>query len=69
MAMTNARTDEAWNHTSAVLAMLHNVNRGQNQSPATPADFHPGSKRQDTLPPLKVPVKSLRGIFVKEPHP
>jgi len=64
--MADARTDADWNHTAAVLAMLYNVNRGKNQSPATPADYHPGSKRRTTeMPPLKVPVTALKGIFVK----
>ena len=40
--MADARVEEAWNHTAAVLAMLANVNRDPRRTPAfRPADFHP----------------------------
>ncbi len=41
VAMADGRAREAWNHTSALLAMLANVHRDRKKRPLQPADFHP----------------------------
>jgi hypothetical protein len=40
--MAEARVDAEWNHTSAILAMLANINRDpKKHGPYRPEDFHP----------------------------
>ena len=44
--MAEARVDAEWNHTSAILAMLANVNRDpKKHGPYRPEDFHPLKRR------------------------
>jgi len=44
--MAEARVDAEWNHTSAILAMLANVNRDpKKHGPYRPEDFHPLNRR------------------------
>lgn len=61
--MADGRSREAWNHTSALLAMLANVHRDRKKRPLQPADFHPYAKaKQGRLP--KAPVSLLKTVFV-----
>lgn len=44
--MAEGRMDAEWNHTSAILAMLANVNRDpKKHGPYRPEDFHPLKRR------------------------
>ena len=64
--MTEARQQDGWNHTAALLAMLANVNRDPKKSRAyKPADFHPiqAVKRTKT-PPLKGDIGMLKTVFI-----
>jgi len=45
--MAEARVDAEWNHTSAILAMLANVNRDPKHSSYHPEDFHPLRRRRN----------------------
>ncbi|HEY1068411.1 MAG TPA: hypothetical protein VGE52_19970 [Pirellulales bacterium] len=62
--MAEGRTREAWNHTSALLALLANIHRDPKKtSPFKPADFHPSVKRA-TAAPVKVGIRVLKQVFV-----
>ena len=44
--MAEGRLDQAWNHTSAILALLANVHRDpKKRRPFRPEDFHPFKRR------------------------
>ena len=44
--MAEARLEDEWNHTSALLALLANVNRDpKKHGPYRPEDFHPFRRR------------------------
>ena len=61
--MAQARSRQAWAHTSTVLAMLANVNRDPKKCPAfKPADFDPHTVRETVV--LKVGIEALK-MFVK----
>ena len=68
--MAQARQQDNWNHTAALLAMLANVNRDPKKGRAfKPADFHPiptahAVKRTKSSPPLKGDIQMLK-IFLK----
>jgi len=63
--MANAFATEAWDHTSAVLALTYNVNRGPRSKAVTSADFHP--YRQRKRPKLTVEgLHSLKSLFEPE---
>jgi hypothetical protein len=64
--MAESRQQESWNHTSALLAMLVNVNRDPKKGRAAkPADFHPMVlARRDKAVPLKGSIKMLKSVFV-----
>lgn len=64
--MADARVDQQWNHTAALLAMLVNVNRDPKKGRAMkPGDFHPGSlKRSQNAPVLKGDLQMLKSVFV-----
>lgn len=67
MIMAEARSREAWAHTSAVLALLANAHRDPKKTrPFTPADFHPHLRRK---PPVtaKVGIAALKQVFVDRP--
>ena len=69
--MAQARQEDHWNHTAALMALLANVNRDPKRGRAfKPADFHPAlSQRQArTRPPapLNGEIGMLK-IFVT-PH-
>ena len=62
--MAEGRTREAWNHTSALLALMANAHRDpKKSSPFKPADFHPLAKRT-SAPAVKVGVQMLKRVFV-----
>jgi hypothetical protein len=67
--MAEARTREAWNHTSATLAMLANVNRDPKKSrPYKPADFNPyaETKKQAGVVINKDNMDLLKTAFLKK---
>ncbi|HMP05793.1 MAG TPA: hypothetical protein PJ982_05545 [Lacipirellulaceae bacterium] len=62
--MAEARSRQAWNHTSAVLAMLANVHRdGKKTRAFRPADFHP-HRRAEKPAIAKVGIHVLKQVFV-----
>jgi hypothetical protein len=62
--MAEARSRQAWNHTSALLAMLANVHRDAKKVRAyRPADFHPHRQKEKTSVP-KVGIGVLKQVFV-----
>ena len=67
--MAQARQQDNWNHTAALLAMLANANRDPKKGRAfKPTDFHPipAVKRAESPPPppLKGDIQMLK-IFLK----
>lgn len=65
--MAQARQQDAWNHTAALLALLANVNRDPKKGRAfAPGDFHPMSAAWGTSRPprLKGQVAMLKSVFV-----
>jgi hypothetical protein len=67
--MAEARVDAEWNHTSAVLAMLANVNRDpKKHGPYHPEDFHPSKRRQHSstgIPITRSNIGLLKKVFLK----
>jgi hypothetical protein len=62
--MSQSRTQEQWNHTAALLAMLANVNRDPKKGRAfRPLDFHP-SQTRSAQKPLKADITLLKSVFV-----
>jgi hypothetical protein len=64
MRMGDARKRLEWDQTSGILAMLYNANRAKGASVAHPVDFNP--MRQRKRAKMKVPLKTLKAVFVKE---
>jgi hypothetical protein len=64
--MVEGRTQEDWNHTASVLAMVANVNRDPKKGrPLRPGDFHPHVKpTASEPPPPQAPVSLLKSVFV-----
>ena len=65
--MAEGRQEEAWNHTSHLLAALYNVNRGPKQKPLSPDYFHPFSERTKAAAKgirKKGSIKMLKDIFI-----
>jgi hypothetical protein len=63
--MAEARSRQAWNHTSAILAMLANVHRDAKKTRAyRPADFHP-HRRHEQPTITKVGINVLKQVFVE----
>ena len=67
--MAQARQEDNWNHTAAVMALIANVNRDPKRGRALkPADFHPAlpGRRERTGPPapLKGDIAMLKTVFV-----
>ena len=62
--MAEARAREAWNHTSAVLAMIANANRDPKKSrPLKPGDFHPyAGKRKPGIPVTAANIQVLKRL-------
>jgi hypothetical protein len=54
-----------WSHTSAVLAMIANVNRDPKKTPAfQPADFDPYRPRHPARVDRKTGFEMLKAVFV-----
>ena len=72
--MAQARQEDHWNHTAALMALLANVNRDPKRGRAfKPADFHPALpiKRgragpPPPLPPLKGEIGMLKTVFIDQ---
>lgn len=63
--MAEAKGRDNWNHTSAVLAMIANVNRDPKKTPAfQPADFDPYRPRKATRVSRKAGFAMLKAVFV-----
>ena len=63
--MSEGRCRERWHHTSAVLAMLVNVNSDPKKgSPAKPSDFNPYVERPAKKPARKVGVSFLKAVLI-----
>ena len=65
--MAEAHCRQAWNHTSALLALIYNIHRDPKRSSAKkPEDLNPHQERKKTpheeLP--QVPITVLKEIFV-----
>ena len=69
--MRETRQKYDWQHTSFVLAMLFNINRGPKTSPKSPDDFNPFVKKAAGPKQgiLIVPFQTLRHIYVPESMP
>lgn len=63
--MSRGRQVDAWSHTSSLLALLFNVNRGDEAQPVTPEDLHPLLKRAKPINDDrgKAPVDALIAAF------
>ena len=62
--MAEAKSRQAWNHTSALLAMLANVHRDVKKTRAfKPADFHPHRRGKKQVV-RKVGIGVLKQVFV-----
>ena len=64
--MAEGRQQERWNHTSAILAMLANVNRDPRKGRLfKPAEFHPLVGRVEARQePSKGNIRLLKAVFV-----
>lgn len=61
--MGEAKSQQLWAHTSALLAMLANVHRDPQKTRAyKPAEFNPHRRRPEKLP--KVGIAALKQVFV-----
>jgi hypothetical protein len=60
------RSEQQWAHTSAILAMIANVNRDPKHTPSyKPDDFNPHARRRKRQAPLpKVGIEILKTVFV-----
>ena len=62
--MAEAKSRQAWNHTSMILAMLANVHSDPKRSRTyRPADFHP-HYRSEKPTITKVGINVLKQVFV-----
>jgi hypothetical protein len=60
--MAEARSKQAWAHTSSLLALLANVNRDPKKCPAfKPSDFDPHATQEKSV--SKVGIEALK-VFV-----
>lgn len=65
--MAEARSQDAWSHTSSVMALIANCHRDPKKGRAfKPADFSPFAPVEKKL---KAPVSVLRDIFVPKKPP
>ena len=66
LVMGEARSQQAWGHTSALLAMLANVHRDAKKTrPYKPADFNPHLRQPMTSRSPKVGIQALK-VFVDQ---
>ena len=68
MRISEAVTRDQWNHTASIMALLANINRDPNQTPAfNVEDFHPTSIRESRSSSRRVgsvsQLKSLKSAF------
>ncbi len=63
--MVDARRQDQWSHTAAVMALVANVHRNpkRRSSPYSPAEFHPLAERKQ-VSVAKVGVRVLKDVFV-----
>jgi hypothetical protein len=62
--MGEARSQQAWSHTSALLALIANVHRDSKRARSfKPSDFNPHAKTSQTDVP-KVSIHVLKQVFV-----
>jgi plasmid replication initiation protein len=62
--MAEARSRQAWAHTSSLLAMLANIHRDPKKTRAyKPADFNPHASSRK-LSVAKVDIEVLKQVFV-----
>jgi hypothetical protein len=62
LLMAEARSQSDWAHTSALLALVANVNRDPKKSKAyRPADFNPHARKTAKL---KTDIRVLKQVFV-----
>lgn len=67
--MADGNRIEAWNHTSQILSMLHNVNCTKKENLTQPWQFHPrGTKPAQAAPVRRVSVDALDEVFDPQPH-
>jgi hypothetical protein len=66
--MAEAKSRDNWNHTSAVLALIINVNRDpKKQRAITPAELHPQLRKSKPKTILRgKELRILKDVFVKE---
>lgn len=62
--MSEARGRDGWQHTSSLLSMLFNVNRG-NEKALSQSDFNPYETKAD-VKPLKIPFSVLMKAMEKK---
>ncbi len=67
--MAESRSQDNWAHTSAILALVANVNRDPKKSRAfKPADFNPHAQKTVSI---KADISVLKQVFVdpsRNPH-
>jgi len=66
--MAQARSQETWNHTSSILALIANAHRDPRKHRAfKPQDFHPHVRAGASAPAVKVKGLSiLKTVFVRD---
>ena len=66
--MGDGRGEEAWNHTSSLLALMFNTNRDAKKEKARmPAHFNPYATKRDKLPgEVITDFGDLKHMFVQE---
>jgi hypothetical protein len=65
--MAEAKSQQRWAHTSALLAMLANVHRDPKKSRLfKPADFNPHLRRKEPVV-ARVGISVLKQVFVDRP--
>lgn len=64
--MAHGKARHLWQHTSSILAMLVNVNRGSKDDPfAQPEDFDPYAEKKP-VEPDRVRLRDLKGFFKRQ---
>ncbi len=61
--MAEGKCREHWNHTSSILAVLINANRGKGDRAVKPSDLNPYEARRREGPVMKVKMSELRPFF------
>jgi len=63
--MAEGVREEWWNHTSHLMAALHNSNPYR-KGDAKPSDFNPTLRSSRSEPDIMLPLSQLSGLIVKE---